>query len=209
MTDAHHLGPAVLGQGRHVRRRSQVPHDPPRAGQCGRVGRVLGQHFVVEVERRLLVLDAARVVERVGLGSCCSICWACETLMLPEEAWPGWRACTKWTTRITTPATMSRQEATMPTLRHIAIGGRVATSASIRPRAEPPARPTASASRPLARGPSAASSASHLGQTGRVPRHEEVVVLVGEVARLVLAAGVVERAAQEVLFVGEIPALVA
>ena len=48
----------------------------------------------------------------------------------------------------------------------------------------------------------------HLGQTGRVPGHQERVVLVGEVAGVVLTCGVVEGAPQEVTFVGEIPALV-
>ncbi len=49
----------------------------------------------------------------------------------------------------------------------------------------------------------------HLGQPGRVPRHQEGVVLVGEVAGFVLASGVLEGPTQEVTLVGEVPVLVA
>ena len=49
----------------------------------------------------------------------------------------------------------------------------------------------------------------HLGQPGRVARHQDGVVLVGQVARLVLAVRVVEGAPQELALVGQVPALVA
>ena len=49
----------------------------------------------------------------------------------------------------------------------------------------------------------------HLGQPGRVPGHQDGVVLVGEVARLVLPVRVGRATPQEVALVGQVPALVA
>ena len=71
-----------------------------------------------------------------------------------------------------------------------------------RPEVPPPS------ARARARGPRAGELRLDLGQPGGVARHQECVVLVGEVAGVMLTFRIVERAAQEVALVGQEPAFV-
>ena len=212
------LGPSDPHQGRDLGGRTDVPLQEAGVGERGRVRRILGRAPCRRASAAL-VLPLSFSVE--ACASCCSISWACDTVTLPDEAWPGWRAWTKCATRMPAPPAMRRQDATIPTLRHRDIGRRSGSATRHATLAGWRSAAAASGGRceVVARwrwrrgagvtASSAASSSSTSASRAASRATSSGVVLVGEVAGLALTIGVAERPAEEVALVGQIPALVA